>query len=201
MKERWTILKLSRAARWLRGQWPDHNPLRRGTDRAEATIIALTLITFLVIGPLSAMLAAGWAAAAASKPGPGHRHHVPAVLLTSASPDTGGIFGGIVQPHARARWSGPGRAVRTGEVPVPPGAIAGSTVPIWTDDSGRLVDPPAGPGQLAASMSLAAALAVMGAGLLLVFAQGLARSILNRRRMAAWDRGWRSIGPMWSGQR
>ena len=201
MKERWTNLKLSRAARWFRGQWPDHNPLRRGTDRAEATIIALTLITFLVTGPLSAMLAAGWAAAAASNPGPGHRHHVPAVLLTSASPDIGGIVGGIVQPYARARWSGPGRTVRTGEVQVPPNATAGSTVTIWTDDSGRLVGPPVGPGQLAASMSLAGALAVMGAGLLLLLAQRLALSILNQRRMAAWDRGWRSIGPMWSGQR
>jgi hypothetical protein len=201
MKKQRMTLKLSRPARWLRGQWPDRNPLRRGTDRAEAAITALTLITFLVIGPLSAILAAGWTVAAARNAGAGHHHQEPAVLLTSASPVIGGIFGGMVQPYARARWSGPGRAVHTGEVPVPPHTTAGSTVTIWTDASGRLAKPPAGPQQRVAGATLAAVLAVLGTGLLLLCGHQLTRSVLDRRRMAAWDRDWRSAGPMWSGRR
>jgi len=66
MKQR-TTPPMSRSARWLRGHWPDRNPLRRGTDRAEAAIIAPALITFLAVAPLAAVLAVGWASGAAHR--------------------------------------------------------------------------------------------------------------------------------------
>ena len=201
MKKLFLVPRLSRPARWLRGLWPDHNPLRRATDRAEAAITSLTLTTFLVIGPLFAVFAAGWAAAVARNAAAGHPRQVSAVLLTDASPAFGTIFGGLMQPYAEARWAGPGRVLHTGRIPVLPHAAAGSTVTIWTDASGRPAEPPAGRGQQEASEGLGATLAILGSGLALLCAYRLARLVLDKRRMAGWDSDWRGIGPMWSGQR
>jgi hypothetical protein len=201
MKKLFLTPRLNRSARWLRGLWPDRNPLRRATDRAEAAITALTLITFLAVAPLSAVIAARWAGTVASNTGPGYPRQVSAVLVTKASPAFGSIIGGLVQPYARARWAGPGRVMRTGEVPVPPDAAAGRTVTIWTDGSGRLTNPPASPGQQEASAGVSAMLAILGSGLVLLCAYRLGRSVLDKRRMAGWDRDWRGIGPTWSGRR
>lgn len=52
------------AQRWrrgMRGWWPDSNPLRRASDRAEAAVFAALLAVFLAGAPLAALAAAGWA--------------------------------------------------------------------------------------------------------------------------------------------
>ena len=48
-------------ALWLRGRWPDHNPLRRTSDRVEAAIVAAALILFLAGAPLLALFGWHWA--------------------------------------------------------------------------------------------------------------------------------------------
>ncbi|HEV3294168.1 MAG TPA: hypothetical protein VG123_34735, partial [Streptosporangiaceae bacterium] len=54
-------------ALWLRGRWPDHNPLRRASDRVEAAVIAAALILFLAGAPLLALFAWHWAGSAAHR--------------------------------------------------------------------------------------------------------------------------------------
>ena len=44
--------RMSRAARLARGLWPDANPLRRSSDRAEAGLLALLVIVFLAGAPI-----------------------------------------------------------------------------------------------------------------------------------------------------
>jgi hypothetical protein len=51
----------TRAARAVRGLWPDRNPLRRTMDRAEAIIMGGLIVAFLAGAPLAAV-AAGHAA-------------------------------------------------------------------------------------------------------------------------------------------
>ena len=46
-----------RRALWLRGLWPDRDPFRRASDRAEATVVAAALVIFLIGGPLLALAA------------------------------------------------------------------------------------------------------------------------------------------------
>ena len=46
-----------RAARAVRGLWPDRNPLRRTMDRAEALVVGGLVVVFLAGAPLAAVTA------------------------------------------------------------------------------------------------------------------------------------------------
>ena len=52
------LRRASPVARVTRGLWPDHNPLRRSSDRAEAGMLAALIIAFIVGAPLIALIAA-----------------------------------------------------------------------------------------------------------------------------------------------
>ena len=52
----------ARIVRGARGLWPDHNPLRRTIDRAEAAVVGMLAIIFLAGAPLAAATAGRLAA-------------------------------------------------------------------------------------------------------------------------------------------
>lgn len=187
-----------RLRNWVRGMWPDHNVLRRASDRAEAAIVAALLAAFLAGAPLTGMAAWQWAAGAGARPAqPAARYQVRAVLLGNA-PYQDYTWYATAAP---ARWSGPDGRQHTGEVSAPMGARKGSTVRIWTDRSGRLTGAPLRPGQAASQALLAALLAPLALGFVLLSAGALARGWLQQRRLAAWAADWRITGPQWSHQR
>ena len=135
----------------------------------------------------------GWNAEHAS------RRQVPAVLLARAPPYASGGYG--AGPEVMARWPVPGRAARTGEVPPPAGAKAGTTVMVWIDTSGRLTGLPLSHASVVARAALAAGLAPAALGLLLLCAGTLAHRALDKRRLAAWAADWRATGPQWTSRR
>jgi hypothetical protein len=190
----------ARATRVVRGLWPDRNPLRRRLDRVEGVIVAGLAVAFLAGAPLAA--AAAWHYACSYGAHTAHAqqaawHQVPAVLLATA-PTTG--YTGY-QPMVRARWTAPDGAPRTGTVPAQPGERAGSTVMVWADPAGQLTGPPLQAQQVRGQAFLAAILAPIVLGLLLLFTGQLASFLLGRRRLAAWDAEWRATGPQWTRQR
>lgn len=190
---------ISRPARWARGLRPDRNPLRRASDRAEAVIVAVLLAAFLAGAPLVSVLAGQWAYHTGWNAEHASRHQVPAVLLARAPPYASGGYG--AGPEVMARWPVPGRAARTGEVPAPAGAKAGTTVMVWIDTSGRLTGLPLSHASVVARAALAAGLAPAALGLLLLCAGTLAHRALDRRRLAAWAADWRATGPQWTSRR
>jgi hypothetical protein len=189
--------------RVLRGLWPDHNPLRRTTDRVEAAILAAVIVLFLVAAPLAGLVATRWAAA-------NIRHterlqanwrRVPAVLLTQAPAAVLTMSQASADPLVPARWRAPGGGTRTGKVYARPGAPAGSTVLVWIDGAGQQVGSPLQPAEAAGQTALAALFAVvllaMGFG-----SSGVAtRKVIHRRRIKAWDLSWAVTGPQWTGHR
>lgn len=190
----------ARAARAVRGLWPDRNPLRRGLDRAEAAIAGALAVAFLAGAPVAAVTAwhRAYQAAAGAVVAQRDRHRVPAVLLASA-PLAGGFGAAAPSRWARpARWAGPGGAPRTGWVAAPPGAPAGSTLLVWVDGAGRPAGLPTHRSQVGAAAAAAAALAVLLAGALSAGAGLLAHGVLGLRRMAAWDIDWRATEPQWT---
>lgn len=193
----WPAVTRTRAARTVRGLWPDRNPLRRGLDRAEAAIIAGLAVAFLAAAPVVAVTAGHLAYGIASRAASTQRswHQVRAVLLASAT--VPGQFGTTVP----ARWTGPAGTRHTGWVPVLASATAGSTVTVWIDDAGRLAERPLQHYQVRGQAVMAAVLAPIALGWLLGCAGLLAHGALGRRRMAAWDAGWRAIEPLWSRRR
>ena len=159
--------RMSRAARLARGLWPDANPLRRSSDRAEAGLLALLVVAFLVGAPLIALIAwrltlgatfttvqaqhAGW-------------RQVPAVLLDDAPGS------GYVDPPVPATWTAPDGAARTGMVYPDPGARAGATTPIWVNASGQQMKWPLTLRQAVIQADLIAAMAASLCGMILLAA-------------------------------
>jgi hypothetical protein len=194
--------RTARLARWL---GVDHNPLRRGTDRVEAAL-RLILIILLVAAVPAAAVAAGrqadhlarhWAQDQRSA-----NHLVTAVLLRAApAPGSPDPYTSIQGAWVPARWQPAGQPPRTGLVFAVAGARKGSTVRIWTDPAGAITDPPLGHRDVLGDVCLAVTATCLASGLVLLAAWTLARRALDRRRLNAWEAGWRASGPLWTGRR
>ena len=189
-----------RLRNWIRGLWPDHNLLRRSSDRAEAALIAVLLVVFLAGAPLTALLAGRWAAAAGARAQQAERagrYQVSAVLLEKSPYEAYGW----AYSRAEARWTAPDGSRHTGEVAAPMGAARGTTVRIWVGRSGSLTTAPLQSAQVTSQAELAEVIAPFGLAFVLLAAGALAHQLLERRRMAAWDADWRATGPQWTHQR
>lgn len=202
-QNRATEPRLPRAL-WLRGRWPDHNPLRRTCDRVEAAIVAAALVLFLAGAPLLALFAYHWAESAAL--GVQHRqqaswHRVSAVLVADARPAVDIGYGGVAGSEVPARWRAPDGTTRTGVVPAPAAARTGAAVRIWVDQSGAQTGPPLRAQQATGQAVLASVLAPFALGTVLLCAASLAVYVLDRRRLAAWAADWRATGPRWNSHR
>ena len=195
----------TRLARRVRRLGFDHNPLRRRTDRAEAAIRLATMILLLVAVPLIAIAVGRQADHLALHDAHAQQaaeHEVTAVLLQRAqatgSPDP---YTSVQLTYVLARWQPPGQPPRSGPVLAPAGAPAGSTVAVWIDASGAVASPPPEHREIVGDVCIAAIIASMVAILLLLESNALARRVLDRRRLNAWDAEWRATGPLWSGRR
>jgi hypothetical protein len=179
----------------------DGNPLRRASDRAEAWIRAGLLAGFLITGPMAALAAGQWTAHAGDAGTAAQPRAVQAVLLRAAAAPAGpaaAVRGARVR--VSARWQSAGGSTRTGEVPAPAGAPAGTVVTVWLDASGRVTGPPQ-PGEAAAEAAAAAVITLIVVALALLVALRLSQRLLDWRRLAAWEAAWRAIGPRWTGHR
>ena len=185
--------------RVLRGRRLDRNPLRRRSDRVETAVLGVLLAIFLAAAPFAAHAAGSWAWATFAREAQAQQakvHQVPATLLAAAP-----IWTSTTAPDVVARWRAPDGQARTGEVFVPAGAAAGSTILVWINRAGQLADPPLGTSQLATRAQLAAYGAAGSLAVVLIAAGWLARRSLDRRRLAAWDSDWLANGPRWSPRR
>ncbi len=180
----------------------DANPLRRGTDRAEAWIRIGLVLAFLIGAPLIAWGCGHWAASVAASAAQAQRagqHRVPATLLRSLPGDS-------AHPHptevslgsVMARWTAPGGSVRTGYVEAPYGSRAGSTVQVWLDRSGKPAPPLLPRSQVEGWIFMMAVLAPVVLALLLLTVAGFLDRILERRRLADWEHAWSAIEPQWT---
>ena len=192
-------------ARHMRRLGFDRNPLRRRTDRIEAVIRLATIILLLVAVPIAAIAVGRQADHLALRQAhaqQGAEHQVTAVLLKQAQatgvPDP---YTSVQLTYVLARWQPPGGPPRSGQVLAPAGTHAGSTVTIWIDASGAIADPPPDRRDIAGDVTIAAVMTGLVASLLLLGANTLARRVLDRRRLNAWDAEWRATGPRWSGHR
>ena len=192
-------VRLHRLRNQVRGVWPDHNPVRRTSDRAEAAVLATLLAVFLIAAPLAAMAAGRWAAAAGARAerASHSRYQVRAVVVE----DSRYQGYGYGTPLVRAEWTTRDGATHTGEVAAPPGARRGTTMRIWTDPAGHPTGPPLQPGAVTSPAALATVAAPFVVALALVSLAMIAHQVLERRRLAAWAADWRATGPRWTHQR
>ncbi|HEY2281480.1 MAG TPA: hypothetical protein VGI00_24235 [Streptosporangiaceae bacterium] len=181
----------------------DRNPLRRGIDRAETAVRLGLVVLILTVVPAVALLAGRWAyhsAVAQVRARDAATHTVPAMLLepapTIGEPDP---YAGAQVAWVPARWVAPDGPVRTGDVLAPVGAKRGSVVRTWVDEAGDFVDPPPGHSEVVGNVFMSVVLAGLSMLALLIAAEAAAHHSLERRRMKAWDTGWRKVAPRWTG--
>jgi hypothetical protein len=197
----WPGTRLTRGARWL---GLDRNPLRRPTDRIEGAVRLATVLLFLIALPLACIAVAQLTAHMSQQQAHAQQaadHKVTATLLEGApaasAPDP---YSAVQMTMVPARWQPPGQTPRLGQVLAPAGAPAGSSETIWVDASGRVTTAPDS-GLVDAAVAVAVVNTCLGAGLVLLLANVLARHALHRRRMSDWDAEWQATGPLWSGRR
>ena len=193
--------RLARLARWLGF---DRNPLRRGTDRIEAALRLVMMIMLVTAVPAAAVLAgqqADHVALSRAHAQQAADHLVSAVLLEQA-PATGtpDPYTSVQTTWVLARWQPPGLPPRTGQVLAPVGALKGSTVRTWINPSGAVTDPPLDHRDIAGDVCIAVVATCLVSWLVLLASGALARRLLDRRRLNAWDAEWRASGPLWSGR-
>jgi hypothetical protein len=191
-------LEVSWLGRLIRARRLDHNPLRRPSDRAETLLLTALLIVFLAAASVVTL------AVGARVQDAGHRTQleqdasrlqVPALVL-QLEPATEGYAS--PDSPAQARWTEPSGTVTTGEVTVPSGTAAGTTVRVWITRDGQPSDPPLLDSQISAQVLLAEISSVLVAALAMIVTGAVARRALDKRRMAAWDAEWRATGPRWT---
>jgi hypothetical protein len=194
--------RLAGLARWLGF---DRNPLRRGTDRVQGALRLVMIIVVVAVVPAAAVAAGRWTyhyVAHQAQAQQAVEHQVTAVLLRDA-PATGtpDPYTSVQTAWVPARWQPPGQPPRTGEVLAVAGARKGSTVRTWISPSGAVADPPLDHRVIAGDVWMAVTATLLVSGLLLLAAAALARRMLDRRRLRAWEAEWRTSGPLWSGHR
>jgi hypothetical protein len=181
---------MRRAGRVVRGLWPDHNPLRRTSDRAEAGILAALVTAFLLGTPLIALAAWHLAMTTSFTTTTAERagwRPVPAQLVTSAP------FSYGYDVMVPARWRTPDGAEHHGRIRVPPGTRAGTVVTVWAGQTGLLTRGPLTPSQTRIQATFSAVMAVPCWGVLLLCTGVLSRRLLDSRRLAAWDADWAAV--------
>ena len=176
------------------------NKLRRSSDRTEAVIVAVLSAAFVcavAIAPFFGMRIYQWERARTAQ-----LHHAVAVL-SQAGPPASYWFG---YGQALARWRLPDGKWRsglltTGTAPGIAGAPTGARVLVWLNGSGEPADPPPSQSSLVFGAIALPFGASCGAGLVLAMCYGLARLVLDRRRLAAWESAWAAVGPRWTTRR
>lgn len=198
---------LRRQGRWygraLRGLRPDRNPLRRTVDRVEAFLLAALFVAAAVSAPFAARAASGVAYASALRAEQAQVasiHQVRAVLAQPAPSASDGYTVTSLVP-VQAAWTSVTGTRRSGQVLAPAGSPKGTAVTVWTDAGGDLTSPPLQLSQVAGQAEVAAAGAVVAIVLLWLSGSVIARYVLNRRRMAAWEADWIVTSRVWNRQR
>lgn len=183
-------------ARMLMGR----NQLRRGCDRVEGAVVLLLLVAFLaaIVGAffLGEHIYRQQRAEAA-------RLHPGTAVLTENGPYNTVLNGAGA---ATARWHAPDGQPRSGMLTTvnTPGiwaAASGQQVRVWLTGTGQPVPPPPGDTEVMFTAIVIGISAVCGAATVLIGGYGLARLLLDRRRLAAWESAWELTGPRWTPRR
>ena len=180
----------------------DRNPLRRRIDRVQAALTLLLIAAFLTAAPVLTAVTGHWARTV----GKGQEHEqrvwrqVTAIVVHRPATGRHGAFSARGPVRATARWTAPDGQEHSGLVPVTAGTRTGSTFLLWVNASGVPTGPPMQPAEAGQQAALAelVTLCVLSVAACLIADTG--RILLDRRRLATWEKEWQAIGPLWSRQ-
>jgi hypothetical protein len=170
-------------------------PLKRMSDRVEflsRVALALALLLSIPLG-LRAGTAAYLSLAATADQQAAARSPQTATLLADAARD----WSGAASVPTQATWTTPDAAVRTGVIDAAPGALAGSTVEVWVDGTGRITARPLTDSQVTGQGVVIGALTALGLLIAGMSTHLTVLWLLERRRIRRWEAGWTAVEPLW----
>ncbi|MGW3248924.1 Rv1733c family protein [Streptomyces sp. NPDC001070] len=181
--------------RWRR------NPLRRGTDVAEAWTGVAAAVLVAVGAPAAGAATAVAVEHDALHQGDGMRQVRAVVTEDAADAVENDYTGSTGKVRATVRWTAPDGAAHTGTARVDPNSRAGSTTRIWVDRHDDIREPPLTPVQAEVQGQVFGVLAAVGACGLVLAGRWAVRVRIDRHRAQAWDREWAEVGPSWGHRR
>jgi hypothetical protein len=178
----------------------DGNPLRRRADRAWTAITLGLSAFFLICAPVLAILAGRWTHEAGLVQQRAERtwHQVVAVTLQAAPASADQYAAQWEDIGVLARWVAPDGRQRIGDVPAWAGIQADQSVRVWVNGSGTPTGPPLSARQLSTRVLGVATLIPTVLAVVVGFLAWLARWLLTRSKLAAWESDWALVEPHWS---
>jgi hypothetical protein len=178
------------------------NSLARPSDRFEAALLTCAVLVALAALPVTATVGSETYARqqSVSEQQLSTRFPATATLLADGPPIDDGSRGAAVGNPAptEASWILPNGNRRSGKVPASQGTLAGTTVPIWLDQSGNPVDAPLSHvGAVAGSVGVGLGL-WLGLCVALAALCWLVRSVLDRFRFVQWQQEWFRVEERWT---
>ncbi|OUC94699.1 Rv1733c family protein [Streptomyces swartbergensis] len=171
--------------RWRR------NPLRRRSDVIEAWVVLAGWVLALAGGLLVGLMA-GDAVERDAEQQRAERRQVSAVLVKDAKGPPARASADY-RVWATVRWATPDDSVHTDEARVPARTPAGSTITVWTDQSGKVTAEPLTEDEARLHAVSGGVLAATAAGGAVLGAAWAVRLGLERHRMAQWAAEWERI--------
>src|SRR5262245_23125256 len=176
------------------------NPLRRRIDDVETAIMTGLVVLCLVVGPLLCIFTGRLADAAGLREQRAEQAWSPvqAVLKQGAAQGLAGQDAAWGAAWVEASWHAPDGQERSGPIAVGLTAKANQKVTIWVTESGQVTHPPLSHGEVLEGIANSAMATAAGVAAFFAIVAAVVRSVINRRRMAAWTRDWDVVGPRWT---
>ncbi|MFI6463070.1 hypothetical protein [Streptomyces sp. NPDC050538] len=175
--------------RWRRNQ------LRRPSDVVEAWIV-LAAWAFAAAGGTVAGVA-GAQAVDAGQARNGAVHQPATAVMLRTVPRGARAAADYNRVRAEVRWTDAQGTVRTATADVKAGTAVGSSVPVWTDGRGHLVDEPTSPVVETARVVMAGTGVGLAGGLFVLAGGYLIRLRVERRATEGWGEEWERTGDRW----
>jgi len=170
---------------------------RRLTDRIEDAVAWLLTAAAIILVVAAAItgLAVHGAQVERALAENATRYPAHAVLLEDAPLVIG--YGERIQVPAEATWTDRNGTEHSGTITTFPATPAGTAVPVWLDEDGRVVDEPIRSLD-AVMLAGSAAVAVLGIGGAFLYALWAAvRSITAAANDRRWEQEWERVEPEW----
>ena len=196
-----TTPRHGRFRRAVRGFTLGSGPLKRRSDRLQM-IARVVVVLAVAASPALAVAAATSTTAnleSVATSEAADRHQGRALVLADAPEDTDGRaeYPPVLTVTTTGQWTTPDGTVREGQVKVPPGTRAGTSVPVWVGSDGDLTIAPLPRQNIEGSAMAMGALVLGGVPIAVWTFYFFLCFALDARRERDWEKGWATVEPVW----
>ncbi|WP_159849629.1 Rv1733c family protein [Nocardia sp. CY41] len=172
----------------------DRNPLRRKEDRVQTGVAVLLALVFLIVVPVLAVTVGGRVYRVETAAVQAETARLRQVDATVVETGKAPLYAPVVP--ARVSWKDADGVAHTGDYQSTTVVEPGSTVPIWLNERGAIVEPPS-PSRPASKAVMLTAGAMLGVSVVFAGSYLLVRRGLDRRRLRRWESEWIAADLTW----